>query len=109
MWTKALRSGDYPQIKNWLHTSCGFCALGVLADLYQQSHNESCIWESADRRFILREITLDGMVITEDTDLLYTTLEWAGIDDSDIMLVIARMNDGGSSFNAIAKFIEDKL
>ena len=32
-WIKALRSGDYPQIRGFLHTTDGLDALGVLCDV----------------------------------------------------------------------------
>ncbi len=32
-WIKALRSGDYPQIRGFLHTTEGLDALGVLCDI----------------------------------------------------------------------------
>lgn len=34
MWVDALRSGDYPQSYDVMHSPYGYCCLGVLADLY---------------------------------------------------------------------------
>lgn len=32
-WIDALRSGDYQQCKNYLHTNDGYCCLGVACDI----------------------------------------------------------------------------
>lgn len=40
-WVEALRSGEYAQTTNALHTAAGFCCLGVLCDLYRKEHAEA--------------------------------------------------------------------
>jgi hypothetical protein len=36
-WIAALRSGDYPQTQNELCNSAGYCCLGVLCDIYDNT------------------------------------------------------------------------
>lgn len=39
-WVEALRSGEYPQGRQYLNQNGNFCCLGVLTDLYIKEHNK---------------------------------------------------------------------
>jgi len=102
-WLSALRSGDYQQTKNYLHTDNGFCCLGVLCDLYGKEHNVE--WELAD----------DGNNY-EFQDypsfLPLPVVEWAGVESycpSIPGTSLVTLNDMGSTFNEIADWIEEHL
>lgn len=38
LWTAALTSGEYKQVRGNLHTSNGYCVFGVLVDLHRKIH-----------------------------------------------------------------------
>ena len=99
-WVSALRSGDYQQTQNYLHTNDGFCCLGVLCDLYGKEHNVE--WNLADDgnnyEFQDKKASLPSPVV-----------EWAGVEDCNPVISfrsLANLNDTGSTFNQIADIIE---
>lgn len=106
LWVKALKSGEFKQIKGKLHDGKGYCALGVLAALAMLEGQ--CTYGPGN--------TFDGRSST----LSFNTMKWAGIDvdeDGELKLTkgagkvlvkqtsIAELNDIGLSFNEIAKII----
>ena len=104
-WIKALRSGKYRQGKGQLKDEypsgkASYCCLGVLCDLY----NKTCKTDRWEKTFY-----------SEDTDLPWTVMKWAGLDDSDPVIDIksnqeaSMLNDHGSSFNEIADLIKKNL
>lgn len=113
-WVAALRSGDYKKTKNHLHTSEGFCCLGVLTDLYLKENNLE--WEylcdSPEQVVIYSFDWMKG-------SLPESVMNWAEIGNyphSEVnyyqCLVVAEMNDDKNSsdnFNEIADYIENHV
>lgn len=123
-WVKALRSGKFKQGTNFLKTSSknkvSHCCLGVLCELYDQEQKRkhkkrlkqttSRIYHYVDDELCYRmDDTVDA--------LPKAVQEWAGIKDKSGNVgfinrglfayeTLADMNDGGCTFNRIAKVIE---
>lgn len=106
-WVKALRSGAYQQGRNRLHSVQGdtYCCLGVLCAI---AANEGVVEE-----------TSNGTAYRYAGDVNYLPLvvqQWAGLDNRDpsfplcgIAGSLAKMNDRGEDFSAIAEVIEKSL
>jgi len=104
-WVAALRSGQYEQAKEVLHSeaSGGFCCLGVL-----------CVLSMAETGFGISD-TLEETA--GDNFLGLTVMQWAGlpfehgdkvvIDGQDRLL--SSHNDDGKTFAQIADAIEAQL
>jgi hypothetical protein len=118
-WVKALRSGKFKQGHNFLKTSrknkVRHCCLGVLCELYDQEQKRkhkkrlkqttARIYHYVDDELCYR---MDNMV-----DVLPKAVQkWAGISDpsGNVSFInyetLIDMNDGGCTFNRIAKVIE---
>jgi hypothetical protein len=123
-WVKALRSGKFKQGHNFLKTSrknkVRHCCLGVLCELYDQEQKRkhkkrlkqtaARIYHYVDDELCYR---IDNMV-----DVLPKAVQkWAGIKDKsgNVSFInrglfayetLVDMNDGGCTFNRIAKVIE---
>jgi hypothetical protein len=82
-WVTALRSGEYQQGREQLHSSGGhYCCLGVLCDLYARAH----------------AVPLDTNLYADEGDTELPAIEivkWAGLKVNDPVLVI-----DGSKLNA---------
>ena len=106
-WVSALRSGDYQQTQNYLHTDNGFCCLGVLCDLYGKEHNVEwnlAVAEDEDRNYYRFQDHTGRMP--------FSVVEWAGVEDCNPYICgrsLATLNDMGSTFNEIADLIEEHL
>jgi len=122
LWVSALRSGEYnqrfgslklPEEDGW---EAGHCCLGVLCELYDASeaNDEGTLWSSVKKggRY--------GAAFEYDGDPNFPSnrvLDWAEIDKEfrenggDVTSckgrVLSQLNDSGSTFDEIAKFIED--
>lgn len=85
LWVKALRSGEYRQAKEVLvdRREGSFCCLGVLQDLAKK----------------------DGGCLREYDGIL-NDAQWNKLDLGIDQRTLARMNDKGMSFKAIAEYIE---
>lgn len=117
LWLDALRSGEYKQTTQVLHDENGFCCLGVLTDLYRQENGGEWLepTNSFENKPTIEYYTFinrnycDG----QEIDILpWTVVNWAGLNDQVPHLAdnyITNLNDGGMSFNAIAKLIEEQL
>jgi len=121
-WTAALRSGEYPQGKEYLRTDEGFCCLGVLCDLAVKAGVIE--YEKGPFRHyydgvtsVLPQTVMDWAGLHEDnpavsTDSLPEGVTWgADLDDQvDTGLpALANMNDGGTTFSVIADIIDAQL
>lgn len=109
-WLAALRSGEYKQTTGVLKDACGYCCLGVAADLAVKagvcSEDEAFREKLTDRRYIAR-----GSLSEE-------VKEWVGLlsrsgasfedDDGGVeFFSCAGMNDTrGMTFSEIADFLE---
>ena len=102
-WLSSLRSGDYKQTKNYLHTDNGFCCLGVLCDLYGKEHNvEWNLVEDEDHNYYRFQ--------NHPASLPFSVMEWAGVESHNPSIPgtsLVGLNDNGSTFNEIADFIEE--
>ena len=94
-WLVALRSGQFPQGKGYLHRDEGFCCLGVLAMVSGHELEK-----------------IEGLACLESADLDLAK----SIDDSDrsVKMKLENMNDGAEgerkhSFAEIADWIEKNL
>ena len=111
-WVRALRFGAYTQTRSYLHTSEGFCCLGVLCDLYRQEKGGS--WIDGEECF---EFDDTGA----QTGLPEVVREWAGLSEGDPEVMrdsdepeqghtsLAQMNDDGLRFERIAAVIEEQM
>lgn len=104
-WTKALRSGDYPQTRGALRNQHGFCCLGVLCDLYRKDQKKR-LWEQRSSAY---------SILGEDKILPRSVIAWAGVDDRDPVLGLdfsetaSHLNDTGQDFSQIADAIEANM
>ena len=117
LWCDALRSKKYEQIvgrlRAWLDdnkTVCGYCALGVLCEIYRTTEPSKAQW--TDDGYI-------GMTMS----LPYEVMKWAGLDGirvstpvlGELGLIpvthaIASLNDEcDRTFEEIAAFIDSQL
>lgn len=113
LWTEALESGEYPQTKNRLKDDDGYCCLGVLCELAVQA-GVICPFVETEYGWVLR---------TESDHEVEAVLPlevqiWAGLDncnphvvleDAGYSVPISDPNDGGMSFEEIAKLIAEQL
>ena len=130
-WVDALRSGDYEQGRNSLHTVeadySRHCCLGVACDLFAIAHPEVRGWEiisNVPNSFGVHRFFLDTERHT--TVLPSKVCEWLGlthivnrstlssaVDNANVMYLqnslpnnLVALNDGGSTFAEIADIIE---
>lgn len=118
LWTAALRSGDYKQGRNALHTinkhnEETFCCLGVLCDLYQKDRRKK-----KKKGLFVDKISPSVCIRYNDHagSLPLEVMHWAGISSSTGRVSdpsyysLAYLNDRlGYDFYNIAKFIEDNV
>lgn len=107
LWLQALRSGKYEQTQGTLRdTENGFCCLGVLCNLHAQTHPKIAAREKHSTAYM-----------GHSGDLPHSVMQWAGLEDSDPLVVyrgeadtLAGLNDSvGLSFKKIANVIEKQL
>lgn len=97
-WIAALRSGEYKQAKNVLHSADGgFCCIGVLADIGLEFD-----WEQDSPK---DNWGVDGGCVSM---LFDTQLDLLGLG-VEVARELAGMNDSGNTFNEIADWIEENL
>ena len=95
-WLEALRSGEYQQGTGFLEKDGCNCCLGVLCRVLEiEGEGESMAGET---------VYFDGYCATLSDRLLLT----AQISD-DLAMELAAMNDGGTTFEQIADYIEAEL
>ena len=99
-WVTALRSGNYRQGKHALRNNDLFCCLGVLCDIMK------------DHKLIQGKWVPTGFLLmgAEAPQKGYPGAKI--IDIADLNIVADRltvMNDGGTSFDEIATYIEENL
>jgi hypothetical protein len=115
MWIKALTDGSFAQTHGCLIRVAGgpnepdkFCCLGVLSELHARATGTIKRFKGMDGDW--------GYAWTADQDALFganamplrETCEWAGLEPADEAF-LAEQNDAGSTFNAIAGYIERHL
>ena len=99
-WTNALRSGEFDQAKGVLRnpSTGGMCCIGVLCHIYGESDKEL---DNNKRLPNSTEFNID--IIPKSCDILSVR---ESLVESSPWAILARMNDSGHSFNAIADYIE---
>lgn len=115
LWVNALRSGDYSQVTSRLHTSHGFCCLGVACDLYRNENPEYAITQYGVGDYAYFVYGSVGM----HTDMLPdAVMDWLGIasanpafnilNDSEgvFYFTLTELNDSGFTFSQIADIID---
>lgn len=109
LWTTALRSGEYTQGCEYLNCNDRFCCLGVLCDLYMKH-------EGYDKMHVRVYTSSVVSYNTSDAVLPAVVQEWAGmktaigsLPDPDENTSLAELNDGGYSFEELAKVIDSSL
>ena len=81
LWVDALRSGEYEQCKNALKANGGYCCLGVLNQLYVDTHGVT--WEDS-LKYQEEVYTGDPFKYKhQDEDLPPKAQKWAGLDSSN--------------------------
>jgi hypothetical protein len=97
-WVAALRSGEYPQGKDFLQSNGKFCCLGVLCEVagihgQQLSDNGAAVYLINDQ---------------PHTSTLTRNLHLFELDLASQAKLMGK-NDGGHTFDSIADWIEDHL
>lgn len=108
-WVEALRSGKYPQSRDFLQNRQGYCCLGVLCEL-------------AVKAGVAQKVDLKTAGLTsydrETKVLPQSVCTWAGLDPNenspDVWFAgeftsLAYLNDTGTPFPRIAEVIEKSL
>jgi len=99
-WVKALRSGDYEQGTQALFNSGAYCCLGVLCEI--QGYKK-LVHQGRPCFFNETGSVLNGIGLVCPNDGYNSGL------DRDTRQDLAVMNDGGSTFNEIADWIEEHV
>lgn len=100
-WIEALRSGEYKQTKDYLHTAEGYCCLGVLCEVWNEGR-----WEPGALNDVYRFAYEDDKFAGFLNDAVCDAL---GLDSAQ-MRTLADMNDRKDKlFAEIAAYIEEKL
>jgi hypothetical protein len=114
-WLAALRSGEYEQTTETLKQDGCFCCLGVLSDLHAKETGNG-EWREEDGVLYYE---VDGFA---KSDVLpHPVAKWAGLDDESpsvkvnlfsddgCAMMLAELNDSGTTFEEIADLIEAQL
>ena len=107
-WVKALRSGEYPQVKGSMCKKLndgrdGFCCLGVLTNIYCEETGKGF-----DELFASYYETFSGDKL-ETGSVPAPVAKWAGLKQrSPLKGELADINDRGKRFKTIAKIIEER-
>lgn len=113
LWIDALRSKKYQQNFGVLKSKNGYCCLGVLCDLYNIETGQGEWEKDTPLNFIKFSTFNEG----DNTKYLpEDVVQWAGLNNynptvilDNISKTLASLNDEGSSFEEIAKVIEEYL
>lgn len=105
-WIEALRSGEYKQGTTYLRQDNSYCCLGVLCDLYNKDHYETC-WEPVTKGCDVYAIDGSGCVLPSAVE------QWSGLlhcegkygEAPEHRLTV--LNDDGLSFQEISNIIEE--
>ncbi len=103
-WLADLRSDVYPQTHSYLHTSEGYCCLGVLL-----SHYPHATWEIIDEpgdKDVYGLQDEDGLALT---GLRLPMLQWAALDRNAQDHLMTMNDDDGETFLTIADWIDEHL
>jgi hypothetical protein len=118
-WIEKLRSGEYPQTKNHLQDEKGFCCLGVLCEIAVEDGVIQSWTKDSGTTVYGNKYDSD----TSTTTLPDSVMEWAGLVDHNPTVfapedtpkdlsgrtTLADLNDSGSNFDTISKYIEEQF
>jgi hypothetical protein len=113
---KALRSGEYAQIKGCLHDDRGYCCLGVACDIYRKALNDQhCGWTLLGETD--RYCFSDNVGSFSGSGLPAGVQYWLGFDDEGSLpnaigayrRLTALNDNAGLSFAQIADVIEEQF
>lgn len=102
LWLAALRSGEFEQGRGYLNRHDRLCCLGVLCEVAIGSGEEVKKFKDGT----------SGTVCYSGCDTYppVRVYEWAGLTpDETADVTLSSKNDGGSSFEEIANWIEENL
>ena len=104
-WIDALRSGDYPQIRGFLHTTKGLDCLGVLCDVVDPNGwNMEKLYTVHNRDTVFYEFLYKGQTSTYTIpDALVADL---GVEDNFAYYMVELSDKKGLDFNQIAEILE---
>ena len=104
-WIDALRSGDYPQIRGFLHTTKGLDCLGVLCDVVDPNGwNMEKLYTVHNRDTVFYEFLYKGQTSTYTLpDALVADL---GVEDNFAYYMVELSDKKGLDFNQIAEILE---
>lgn len=104
-WIDALRSGDYPQIRGFLHTTEGLDCLGVLCDVVDPNGwNMEKPYTVKHRDTVYYEFLYKGQTSTYTLpDALVADL---GVEDNFAYYMVELSDKKGLDFNQIADILE---
>lgn len=107
LWVHALRNNKYKQGTGFLRSSKNkFCCLGVACDLYEKDVKKT-LWDRGTDAWTGKTSRNYFFGTSSSTaNLPKQVARWLGISTSQETLIT--MNDGGNSFETIAKHIEKK-
>ena len=113
-WVNALRSGEYKQAQDYLRTNDGYCCLGVICDLtdntkwikeniyYFYSYKIPIYAEEMTKCATLPSTIITNIGLEEFDDVVNLPIK----DRSNNKVCLAELNDEGLTFNQIADLIE---
>jgi len=112
-WTEALRSGQYPQGKEWLRNADGaYCCLGVLCELHRQTQDLTGLqWNLGRNDYAYYRNDCAYYYGDHGVFLPKAVLAWAGLEhkEEEVLEDLMCQNDDGVLFPTIADYIEEHL
>ena len=118
-WLEALRSGNYKQTTGVLKNDEGFCCLGVLCDIMDNSKWSGTLDPDGDAYFYMfsngkEELTDINSKVKDSLGLLKTVTvsyedNYASYQDTIGQVLIDKNDSIGASFEDIANYIEQNL
>lgn len=114
-WVEALKSGEYKQIRDFLHTKEGYCCLGVACEIFKdvcnlnKEENSYGIWSYNGNDCFLPKEVVNLLELNNEEGRFRESLKMKRSNNHRYYTVysLSEMNDDGFSFNEIAKFIEE--
>ena len=105
----ALESGEYKQTQSVLYDGSGYCCLGVAAKLMGATFVEKSGFDADGASDWFRAM-LDGVDLGDGEGLLSEdSCAIIGLNYSEEMPILYKMNDAGKTFNEIAEYTRNNL
>lgn len=112
-WVKALRSGDYQQIRGYLHANDRFCCLGVLCEVVKNDLDLDINTDPEGRTYYNGEHTYLPFKVVERIGISATGTvikrRYNANDTLELALggsTLSMLNDRGFTFDQIADIID---